>query len=112
MLLSDDQFEDLYDFLSSPEILGADLGLGRETCDHTLRHTITWMLDEGVQVRENIAKIVDLGGHCDCEVLLNVDPDTWAERSEEEVSGPDHLGEEAWQQMLSDLLLKSGYDQA
>ncbi len=62
------------------------------------------------EIRTNIAKIVDLGGHCDCEVLMNVTPDTWEERRDEEIIGPDSIGESEWEQFLSDLLSSSGME--
>jgi hypothetical protein len=109
MILKDEQFDELYDFLASEEVFGPGPGLGRVTCDHTLRYTLDWMKNHHVQdVRDTIEKIIDLGGHCDCEVLLNVDPDTWAERRDEDLTGPDSMGENEWQQFLSDLLARSG----
>lgn len=109
-LLSDAQFLDLYNHLTSEEKLGPGPGLGSVTCDHTLRHTIDWMKRRQIQdIPSNIEKIIDLGGHCDCEVLLNVDPDTWEERREEEIMGPDHLGESEWKQFVAELLVSSGY---
>ena len=93
MIMKDEQFNELYDFLTSEELFGPGPDLGRVTCDHTLHWTIDWMKKRQVQdMRETLAKVVDLGGHCDCEVLLNVDPDTWAEQRDEEIAGPDRLG--------------------
>jgi hypothetical protein len=109
-LLSDAQFLDLYNYLTSEEKLGPGPGQGSVTCDHTLRHTIDWMKMHQIQdIPGNIEKIMDLGGHCDCEVLFNVDPDTWEERREEEIMGPDHLGEHEWKQFVAELLASSGY---
>jgi hypothetical protein len=62
-------------------------------------------------IQANIEKIVDLGGHCDCEVLLNVDPGTWEERRSEEITDPDIMGEHEWTQFIADLLYSSGYDE-
>lgn len=111
MIIEDEQFLALYNFLTSEEILGPGPDLGRVTCDHTLRWTIDWMKNHQVpDMRETLEKIVDLGGYCDCEVLFNVDPDTWAEQRDEEIAGPDRIGEEKWQQFLSDLLARSGME--
>lgn len=109
-LLSDEQFLNLYNCLTDEEKLGPGPGRGSVTCDHTLRQTIDWMKEHRIQdITGNIEKIIDLGGHCDCEVLLNVDPNTWEERREEEIMGPDHLGEHEWKQFVAGLLASSGY---
>jgi hypothetical protein len=111
MIMKDEQFNALYNYLTSEETFGPGPGLGRVTCDHTLRHTIGWMKEHHIQdIRGNIEKIVDLGGHCDCEVLFNVDPDTWEIRKDEEITGPDSIGESEWQQFLSDLLTIPGME--
>jgi hypothetical protein len=69
------------------------------------------MKEHGVQdIPTNIEKIVDLGGHCDCEVLLNVSPDVWKERRDEEITGPESIGEIEWQRFIADLLSKSGIE--
>jgi hypothetical protein len=110
-LLSERQFVELYTYLTSDERFGPGPTQGSVTCDHTLRYTIAWMKEHNVQnIRANIEKIVDLGGHCDCEVLLNVDPETWEERRDEEITGPDSIGENEWQHYLSDLLSESGME--
>src|SRR5690242_9432977 len=77
MIMSDAQFGELYEYLGS-----------EPTCDHTLRYTVDWLKEHHLQdIRGTIEKIVDLGGHCDCEVLLNVTPDIWEERRDEEITG-------------------------
>jgi hypothetical protein len=42
-------------------------------CDHTLRYTEQWLAEHfSAEIIENIvAEITDMGGYCDCEVLLN-----------------------------------------
>jgi len=111
VLLSDVQFSELYTYLTSEERLGPGPNRGSVTCDNTLRYTVEWMQQRVVQeIRANIEKIVDLGGHCDCEVLLNVTPDVWEERRDEEITGPDSIGESEWQQFLSALLSNSGME--
>ncbi len=42
-------------------------------CDHTLCCTEKWLKDNiSAELHENvIAEINDMGGYCDCEVLLN-----------------------------------------
>jgi|SRR6266487_2781507 hypothetical protein len=104
-LLSDMQFSELYTYLTNEERLGPGPAMGSVTCDHTLRYTVEWMKEHHIQdIRGNIEKIADLGGHCDCEMLLNVTPDIWEERRDEEIAGPDIVGENEWQQFISDLL--------
>ena len=100
MTISNELFGELYEYLSS-----------EPTCDHTLRNTVDWLKEYHVQdILGTVEKIVDLGGHCDCEVLLNVTPDIWEERRNEEIIGPDVLGESEWEQFVSDLLNDSGME--
>ena len=100
MIMSEAQFGQLYEYLSS-----------EPTCDHTLRYTLDWLKEHHIQdIHGNIEKIVDLGGHCDCEVLLNVTPDIWEERRDEEIIGPDIMDESEWRQFLADLLYDSGME--
>ena len=42
-------------------------------CDHTLRCTEQWLKDNiSAELHKRvIAEIMDMGGYCDCEVLLN-----------------------------------------
>lgn len=42
-------------------------------CDHTLHCTEQWLKNNiSAELHENvIAEIADMGGYCDCEVLLN-----------------------------------------
>ena len=42
-------------------------------CDHTLRHTEQWLKENiSAELYENvIEEINDMGGYCDCELLLN-----------------------------------------
>jgi len=78
-------------------------------CNHTLRHTVDWMRKkEIVEIRANIEKIYDLGGHCDCEVLLNV-LDRWKEERNEPVDSPDYMDwsdnpEKEWKEMIDSAL--------
>ena len=47
--------------------------LDNSGCDHTLRHTEQWLKDNiSPAVLESVmTEITDMGGYCDCEVLLN-----------------------------------------
>jgi hypothetical protein len=42
-------------------------------CDHTLHHTERWLKNNISQdmIQKAITEITDMGGYCDCEVLLN-----------------------------------------
>ena len=42
-------------------------------CDHTLHHTKQWLKKNLAQetIEGAIAEITEMGGYCDCEVLLN-----------------------------------------
>lgn len=44
-------------------------------CDHTLRETRAWAAERGFDVHAVAASVAEFGGHCDCEVLANVDPE-------------------------------------
>ena len=64
-ILTEEAAQELFEYLEEQ--------LNNTGCDHTLRHTNQWLgnnvpeeLFEGV-----IAEIADMGGYCDCEVLLN-----------------------------------------
>jgi hypothetical protein len=57
-------------------------------------------------------KLIDLGGHCDCEILLNVNPETWAAFKEDAINGPDFMGEAQWGQFVAGLLRASGYGES
>jgi hypothetical protein len=47
--------------------------LAESPCDHTLRHTETWLQAEAAKgVRETLEAIRSRGGYCDCEALANV----------------------------------------
>lgn len=47
--------------------------LGLCGCDHTLRHTCAWLKGNryDVPAEDILAEIRDMGGYCDCEVLMN-----------------------------------------
>jgi hypothetical protein len=48
----------------------------RHGCDHTLRYTREWaMAHPEIDWSRVRLGLVEAGGHCDCEVLANTDPD-------------------------------------
>jgi len=64
-LLTEENVQELFEYLEEQ--------LDNTGCDHTLRHTRRW-LEEHLskdKINEAIEEITDMGGYCDCEVLLN-----------------------------------------
>ncbi len=49
--------------------------VAEEGCDHTLRFAEEWAAEHGHDWRRLCEALGDAGGYCDCEVLLNADPD-------------------------------------
>lgn len=96
-LLTDTQFRELYAYLASEPV-----------CNSTLKHTIEWLREHHSEhLRANIQKIIDLGGHCDCEVLMNVTPGEWARCKEDELIYPAIVGIAPAQEFISELMLDS-----
>ncbi len=62
--------EQLDDLLDHVEERLAETG-----CDHMLRHSRAWAGSRSVAWSELEAGLLAGGAGCDCEVLLNVDPD-------------------------------------
>jgi len=53
-----------------------------EGCDHTLRHARSWVRDHDLVWTPIARGLTELGGYCDCEVVMNCDPEDvfgWAE---------------------------------
>ena len=64
-LLTEENAQKLFEYLEEQ--------LDNTDCAHTLCHTQRW-LEENLSsdmIQEVIAEITDMGGYCDCEVLLN-----------------------------------------
>lgn len=72
MVLEPPQLKALLDHL--------DERLTRADCDHTLRVTEAWAVDNGVDPAKLAESVLEFGGGCDCEVLANVDPETSVDR--------------------------------
>ena len=64
-ILSEDDAQTLFEYLEEQ--------LDDSGCDHTLRHTERWLRENISQERIEgaVEEIKDMGGYCDCEVLLN-----------------------------------------
>ena len=61
------QLEELLDYI--------DEQLGEEPCDHTTRHAERWAESRGIDWAELAEGLREFGGCCDCEILLNVEPE-------------------------------------
>lgn len=64
-ILTEENVEELFEYLEEH--------LDNSSCDHTLRYTEQWLKDNISKetIGSVIAEITDMGGYCDCEVLLN-----------------------------------------
>lgn len=64
-LLTANQADSLFEYI--------DIRLQDQGCDHTHRFTLAWLEQNiPVELRNAIlSEIEDMGGFCDCEVLLN-----------------------------------------
>jgi hypothetical protein len=83
-LLTDEQYRELYSYVEQL--------VNKNGCSHTLRRARTWLQRHGAEIRPNIAKMIDLGGMCDCEVLMNVSPELWREMRDQNTSIEDIIG--------------------
>lgn len=50
-----------------------DKRVGDNRCDHTMRHTVDFIRERGMDEERVIAWLHRYGGYCDCEVVMNVD---------------------------------------
>ena len=66
MPISQNDLSDLFDYLDSALALG---------CDHTLRLTRHFLKSRELDEPAIVAWLNEYGGHCDCEVLANVEQD-------------------------------------
>lgn len=64
-ILTEENVQELFEYLEEQ--------LENTCCDHTLRYTEEWLKDNISQemIESVVAEITDMGGYCDCEVLLN-----------------------------------------
>ena len=63
--LTEENVQELFEYLEEQ--------LDNTGCDHTLHHTEQWLKVHIAQelIEKVIAEITDMGGYCDCEVLMN-----------------------------------------
>lgn len=122
-LTTDEEFEKLCKYLAKkcnfkemPELLWIE-GSNKPRvknediwkCDHTLKHTVRWMVDKEIpNIRNNVEKIYDLGGHCDCEVLFNAAPQ-WKEKRHADIDGPNYMdeGQVEWDERIDDVIYQA-----
>lgn len=50
-----------------------DIQLGTKRCDHTQIITSAFLRDNSLNLDEIVPWLAEHGGHCDCEVLANVE---------------------------------------
>ena len=62
-LLTRDDVESLFGFLEA--------SLKSHGCDNSLKHTKQWLSDNHKNEEDIINELREMGGFCDCEVLLN-----------------------------------------
>ena len=62
-----EQFEDLFDFI--------EFRLERETCNHSLRFAMQFMMENGLNFPKLTAWLQQNGGFCDCKVLEQITPE-------------------------------------
>jgi hypothetical protein len=49
-----------------------EVRLEADPCDHSLRHTQTWAVENGIDFESLRSWAEEFGGFCDCEVVANV----------------------------------------
>lgn len=52
-----------------------DLAVQEHGCDHSHKHTRSWLREHGKPEVRVVGALMALGGFCDCEVAMNVEPD-------------------------------------
>lgn len=69
MPLDADGLERLLDYLEEQH--------AHARCDRSLTLAMTWASENGVQQDLLASALRQFGGHCDCEVLANLEPDVF-----------------------------------
>lgn len=63
-LLSKAQVEEMFEYVEAR--------VDECECDHSRTHTRNWLLNHVPEKAEDaLAEIAEMGGYCDCEVLMN-----------------------------------------
>ncbi len=66
MPIDEPQLHELMDYI--------DIRIRKDGCDNTLRWTEEWLSENSLPVSLTVGSLIALGGGCDCEVILNVEP--------------------------------------
>ena len=68
MPLEPDEFDDLVDWI--------DARVQSEGCNHDLRFTEQWLTAHQLPLETTIFALIAQGGACDCEVVMNIEPES------------------------------------
>lgn len=80
------------------------------SCNHSLKNTLSYVrLHHTPKYRKSLELIIFLGGHCDCEVLMNVSPIIYALRFQDEIDTELEAWE--WHNIVDNMLYRSGHRQ-
>lgn len=69
-----EKIEDLFDFI--------DFKLERESCDHSLRFAMEYMMKNRLNFPKVTSWLNENGGYCDCKVIEEIAPIWWAKFDE------------------------------
>lgn len=67
LTIDQDQLEQLLDYV--------DERLGEQPCDHTARHAHRWAQSHRIEWETLAEGLQEFGGYCDCEIVMNVEPE-------------------------------------
>ncbi|MCV7195916.1 DUF2695 domain-containing protein [Mycobacterium angelicum] len=62
-----EQLEDLLDYVEEQ--------FDEQPCDHSTRHAERWAESHHIQWAELAQELQEFGGYCDCEIVMNVEPE-------------------------------------
>lgn len=78
------------------------------SCNHSLKNTLSYVrLHHTSKYRKSLELIIFLGGHCDCEVLMNVSPIIYALGFQDEIDTDMEPWE--WHKIVDNMLYRSGH---
>ncbi|PPK66854.1 DUF2695 domain-containing protein [Actinokineospora auranticolor] len=56
-------------------VTSVEASVAEHGCDHTLHATIAWAEERAVDLESLMIGLEDQGAYCDCEVVMNIDPE-------------------------------------
>lgn len=65
--LTNEQLEALLDAI--------DAAVTTSGCDHSDRHARAWLEEQALPAEGILGALREMGGYCDCEIVLNVEPE-------------------------------------